>query len=95
MALFGSDGTLYLRRDDPAELTIYTDDGAERIEFGEDGIDGAAGAFVWQMREFASAIAEGREPLTSGRLERRTLRAILAGYESIRTGVPVDLTRPG
>ena len=91
IALFGSDGTLHLRRDDPVELAVYTDDGEEKIECAEDSIEGAAGAFVRQMKEFMAAVAENREPLTSGRSERQTLRAILAGYESIRSGKPVDL----
>ncbi len=91
-AIFGSDGTLFLRRGEPMELEIYTDDGRERIECAEDAPDGAAGAFVRQMQEFMASVAENREPLTGGRSERRTLRAILGGYESIRTGQPVDLT---
>ena len=91
-AIFGSDGTLFLRRGEPMELEIYTDDGRETIECTEDAPDGAAGAFVRQMQEFMASVAENREPLTGGRSERRTLRAILGGYESVRTGQPVDLT---
>lgn len=91
VALFGSDGTLFLGREPPVELVIHREDGVEKIECPEDAIDGAAGAFVRQMKEFMAAITEKRRPLTCGRCERRTLRAILAGYESIRTGGPVDL----
>ena len=91
-AIFGSDGTMLLRRGEPAELEIYTDDGRETIECAEDAADEASGAFVRQMREFMASVAGSREPLTGGRSERRTLRAILGGYESVRTGQPVDLT---
>jgi len=91
VTLFGSEGTLYCGRGESAELTVHTDEGAETIECAEDTRDGAAGGFVRQMTEFLSAVAERREPATGGRSERRTLAAILAGYESMRTGLPVEL----
>jgi len=90
VVLFGTDGTLRLARDS-GELNIYTEDGEEALDCRQEQIDQARGAFVRQMREFLTAVAEGGEPPTSGRSERRSLRAILAGYESIRTGRPVDV----
>ena len=57
----------------------------------EDERSGAPGHFVRQMEEFFASIAQGREPFTSGPCERATLAAILAGYESMRTGKPVAL----
>ena len=91
LALFGTDGTLFVRRPGEGELAVYTEGGLETIPCAEEEMDGARGAFVRQMKEFLAAIAEKREPQTSGRSERRTLAAILAGYDSIRTGSPVDL----
>ena len=92
LALFGSEGTLFLRRPDTTELAVHTDSGLEMVPCAEDDCDGVRGSFVRQMKEFFAAIAEKREPQTSGPSERQTLAAILAGYESIRTGSPVDLT---
>ncbi len=95
VVLFGTDGTLMLARDS-GELTVFTEGGKEAVDCREDEIARARGAFVRQMHEFLTAVTEGGEPLTSGQSERETLRAILAGYESVRTGRPVDVqTRPG
>lgn len=91
LVLFGSDGTLYLKRREDAELAVYTEGGTEMIECAQDRRAGAAGAFVRQMEAFLAAIAENRRPQTSGRSERETLGAILAAYESVRTGLPVEL----
>lgn len=91
IVLFGSEGTLYLRRQDAAEVVIHTEGGAEAIDCADDDRGDARGAFVRQMEEFASAVAEKRQPATAGRSERKTLAAILAGYESVRTGAPVEL----
>ena len=89
VALFGADGTLYANRRD-ARLTIYTEDAApEIVEWEDDEDDGAPGHFVHQLEEFLAAVNEHREPYTSGPCERATLAAVLAGYESIRTGQPV------
>jgi len=90
LALFGTDGTLFCRRRDAAELAIYTEAGTETIDCQEDAPGQGGGAFVRQMKEFLAAVAESREPATGGGSERQTLAAILAGYESIRTGRPVE-----
>lgn len=91
LVLFGRDGTLELPRQGGAELRIYTDGEPEVVPCDEPAADGAEPHFVRQMREFLAAVAERREPATSGPCERATLAAILAGYESIRTGRPVVL----
>ena len=93
LVLFGTDGTLYVRRKDSTDVVLHTATETELIACAEDDCEGARGAFVRQMREFHGAIAEKREPLSSGRSERKTLAAILAGYESVRTGRPIDLAR--
>lgn len=90
VVLFGSDGTLAYRRD-AGELVIHTDAAAERIDCAEPDVHGAGAAFVRQLEEFRAAVAERREPMTPGRSERQTLAAILAGYESIRTGQAVEI----
>jgi len=89
-AIFGSDGTLYMRRG-LDELHLYTEGGVEKIDCREPQQQEAGGGFIRQMSEFVSAVQETREPLTSGPSERRTLAAILAGYESVRTGRCVEL----
>jgi UDP-N-acetyl-2-amino-2-deoxyglucuronate dehydrogenase len=89
VVLLGSDGTLAMdpRRD--GELQVYRDDEPEVVPCGreEEGI--APARFVRQMQEFLDAAAHEREPFTSGRVERGSLAAIVAGYESIRSGRPV------
>ena len=44
-----------------------------------------------QFLDFASAIAEGREPLVDGREGLAALRLVLGVYESARADAPVDL----
>lgn len=90
LVLFGSDGTLQLARK-ADELIIYTDGGTETVACGEEDQNGAAPHFVRQMAEFLAAADQRRQPQTSGPSERRTLAAVLAGYESIRTGRPVEI----
>lgn len=47
--------------------------------------------YAQEIAAFADAIAGGQEGLTSGRSERRTLAIVQAGYESIASGLPVNL----
>ncbi len=89
MVLFGNEGTIELGRHTSGEVRTYTGDDPEIIDCAEEERAGAPGHFVRQMEEFLASIAEKREPFTSGPCERATLAAILAGYESIRTGMPV------
>jgi predicted dehydrogenase len=91
LVLFGTDGTLCVRRPGGTGVIVDTAEGTEYLPCAEDDCDGARGSFVRQMQEFAAAATEGREPASSGRSERKTLAAILAGYESVRTGRPVEL----
>ncbi len=91
VALFGTDGTLYAGRSE-ARLTIYTESAApETVEWENDEDGETPGHFVRQLDEFVAATTEKREPYTGGPSERATLAAILAGYESIRTGQSVTL----
>jgi len=89
--VFGSEGTLYLQRSSGA-LTVCTEQsGTEVIDCSEGPQAGASPNFVRQLQEFIQAVEEQREPETGGQSERETLAAILAGYESVRTGDPVEL----
>jgi len=94
MVLFGSDGTLELSRHAGSELKIYTDREPEIVSCDESPTDNADPHFVRQMQEFLDAAAQDREPFTSGPSERAALAAILAGYESIRTGQPIVPNKP-
>jgi len=89
LVLFGSEGTLEVNWSHGDCVTVYTEAEPEVLPCGSDERDGAPGNFFRELEEFLSAIAEHREPYTSGRSERETLAAILAGYESIRRGEPV------
>jgi len=93
VVLFGSDGTLGTSDRNPSEIRIDTEDGDEPeiIDCTDQPRSGADGHFVRQMEEFLAAVAEGREPATSGTSERGSLAAVVAGYESMRTGRPVEL----
>jgi len=89
LVLFGSEGTLDVNRRHGDGVTVYTEGEPEVLPCASDERGGAPGNFVRELEEFLSAIAQGREPYTSGSSERETLAAILAGYESMRTGQPV------
>jgi len=93
LVLFGSAGTLDLNARGGDSLTVCTEGEPQVISCASDERHGAPGSFVRELEEFLSAIAEGREAFTGGRSERETLAAILAGYQSIRTGVPVAPAR--
>ena len=47
--------------------------------------------YAQELAAFAAAVQSGQEGLTSGRSERRTLAIVQAGYESIASGLPIDL----
>jgi len=91
IVVFGADGTLAVNRREGSPLEIYTEGATEpEIVACADGErSGAPDHFVRQMAEFLAAVAEKRPPSTDGPSERATLAAILAGYESIRTGRPM------
>jgi len=92
LVLFGSDGTLEVDWRGGTEIKVYTEGGLETVDCAEEETGEASAHFVRQMEEFLAALSEKREPYTSGREERGTLAAILAGYESIGTGKPVTLS---
>jgi len=89
LVLFGSEGTLDVDRSHGDCVTVYTEGEPEVFPCASDERGGAPGSFVRELEEFLAAVAEHREPYTGGASERETLAAILAGYESIRTGQPV------
>ena len=89
LVLFGTDGTLGENGHDSSGITLCTEQGTETIDCSESDDEAGESHFVRQMAEFLGSVAEGRRPETDGVSERETLAAILAGYESIRTGEPV------
>jgi predicted dehydrogenase len=52
-----------------------------------------ADTFVLEVEHFLQSIRTGREPLTSGRSQRRALEVVLGAYRSMESGGrPVKLT---
>ena len=93
LVLFGSEGTLEVRRDENL-LTLYSGTAEPETFECSDGMRGEAPAhFVRQLEEFLKAAEEGRPPATDGQCERATLAAVLAGYQSLRSGRPAVLGR--
>jgi len=91
LAVFGSEGTLWCNWRKGGALHLFSGQSEEpqTVEFAADEQGGASGSFVRQMEEFVDAATSGREPCTDGPGERATLAAVLAGYESMRTGCTV------
>jgi predicted dehydrogenase len=51
-----------------------------------------ANTFALEVEHFLESIRMGREPLTSGRAQRRALEVVLAAYQSMESGgQPVKL----
>lgn len=48
-------------------------------------------SYAQELEAFADYVQQGVEGPTTGRMERRTLAIVEAGYESAATGMPVDL----
>jgi len=51
----------------------------------------ASDSFAEEVGHFLECLRTGREPLTSGRTQRRPLEAVLAAYRSMESGAPVLL----
>lgn len=88
----GDEGSFVLDIDNNEFVDFRTADGpvefqSEQTEFG----DGHAR----QIRDFVSAVVEGREPAVTGREARNAVAAVIAMYESDRTGRPVAVDRLG
>ena len=48
--------------------------------------------FVLEIEHFLQSIRTGREPITSGRSQRRPLEVVLAAYQSMESGKPVKIS---
>lgn len=84
--------------------SLTTDDGRTIHLFSERGdllLDGApvehvihvppADTFALEAAHFLESLRTGREPLTSGRSQRRALEVVLAAYASMESGRPARL----
>ena len=69
-----------------SEVTVETTEGTRSYPV-EPEIRGMKG----MVRDFIGAIAEGREPIMNGQEALNDLAVVLASYESVRTGAPVNL----
>ncbi len=96
LTIFGADGTLSMADRNAQTIEIHREGRAdvETHDCADLPRHDADGYFVRQIEEFLAAIDEGRDPVTSGVSERASLAAVLAGYESIRTGRPVSPEAP-
>jgi len=94
IVIFGSEGTAECNWRYSREVRVFTGgDEPDVIDCGEPRPPGGAPAgFVRQMREFLDAVRTGRAPYTAAASERRSLELVLAGYESARTGEPVEVS---
>ncbi len=55
-----------------------------------------ADTFALEVQHFLESVRTGREPITSGRAQRRALEVVLAAYQSMESGGrPVKLPRSG
>jgi predicted dehydrogenase len=50
--------------------------------------------FVLEMEHFLACLRMGKEPITSGRYQRKPLAVVLAAYRSMETGQPVMVEPP-
>jgi len=48
-----------------------------------------ADTFALEIEHFLESIRTGKEPITSGRSQRRPLELVLAAYQSMASGQPV------
>lgn len=51
-----------------------------------------ADTFLLEIEHFFQSILRGKEPITSGRSQRRPLEIVLAAYQSMKLGQPVELS---
>lgn len=51
-----------------------------------------ANTFLLEIEHFFQSILRGKEPITSGRSQRRPLEIVLAAYQSMKLGQPVELS---
>jgi len=89
--LSGHDRTMIasIRRGTPAGGWESQFGGFEAIEPEMEGLSGQDN-FINEILHFAECCASGREPLTSGRDNLKTMRIVFAIYESARTGQWVE-----
>ncbi len=89
--VYGREGTIEHSQPNRLLLTLRRRGSAEREASVELGVP-EANTFEVETSQFIDCIRSGAEPLTSAREARKSLAAVLAVYESMRTGEKVYLT---
>lgn len=96
--LHGTDGTITLVDDEVSTWETRTGSAAPDKRTGPASTGGASTHVVadarWhalQFEDFVEAVREGRRPAVDGREGMRSLRLVLALYESARMGTPVEV----
>ncbi len=75
-------------------IRLFSEDEAYRVggaPAAQQVLVPASDSFAAEIAHFLDCVRTGREPLTSGRAQRRPLEAVLAAYRSMETGLPVRL----
>lgn len=104
IAIHGDQGSAVIEQDDLLRWDFKTpmpDDDAIRQRFAQK-VGGSGGSsnpaaishegHARQLKDFIEAIQKGRSPLVDGREGRKAVQAIIAIYESNKTGKPVQLS---
>lgn len=94
MRVDGDLGSIVLHNDEP-RVYLFSEHQQHRRESGGRLIKQVievppADSFEAEIQHFLECVQSGKEPITSGRRQRRSLELVLAAYESMRTGRPVN-----
>ena len=87
--VFGSAGAVTMGGSATGSLRSFDAAGAHVPTVRSD-VELFADAYTAELAEFASAVAQGRNPAVTGRDARRALSIALSCIESVKTGGPVD-----
>jgi predicted dehydrogenase len=88
-SVHGSQGSIWFSA---ARIQLYDAPQDGQPELLQDITFAAQDTFQAEIAHFLDCLEQQREPLTNAREARRTLAAVLAGYESMQRGARVYLT---
>lgn len=86
--IFGTEGNV---RADEQGCTVFPND-KSREPYAEEFPEAPRSSFARELEAFADYVETGVPGPTTAESETRSLEVVLAGYRSIRTGSPVQLT---